>query len=86
MNSSHIKDIIRDAGGAKAIAKDRHIHESAVYNWIARGQIPAEHCPSLERLSGGLRRCEQMRTDVEWGVLRGASAATVTSSAAPSDP
>ncbi|NHR08390.1 helix-turn-helix domain-containing protein [Chromobacterium haemolyticum] len=86
MNTELIKDIIQDAGGTKAVAIDRGINESAVYNWIARGQIPADHCPSLERLSGGKRRCEQMRSDVEWSVLRGSSVAPISSSAASSNP
>lgn len=70
MNASLIKDIIRDAGGAAAVAAELRLGVSAVNNWPLRGQIPAEHCPSLERLSGGKRRCEEMRPDVEWQVLR----------------
>lgn len=31
--------------------------------------VPAELCPVIERATGV--RCEELRPDVEWGVLRG---------------
>ncbi|QOD81870.1 YdaS family helix-turn-helix protein [Chromobacterium haemolyticum] len=76
-----IRDIIKAAGGASAIAAVLQIRSSAVNNWPQRGYIPAAHCPTLERLSAGAYRCEQMRPDVEWAVLRG-SPVTFSSSAA----
>ena len=33
-------------------------------------QVPAERCPAIERATGGAVRCEDLRPDVEWGVLR----------------
>lgn len=39
-------------------------------NWKVRG-VPAEHCPAIERATGGAVRCEDLRPDVDWGVLRG---------------
>jgi DNA-binding transcriptional regulator YdaS (Cro superfamily) len=38
--------------------------------WKHRGRVPAEHCPSIERATQGAVRCEQLRPDVEWFVLR----------------
>ena len=32
--------------------------------------IPAEHCPAIERATGGAVRCEELRPDVAWSVLR----------------
>jgi len=37
-------------------------------------QVPAEHCPAIERATGGAVRCEDLRPDVEWSVLRGVAA------------
>lgn len=74
MKQQNIKEWVRLAGGARAIASDRLLCESAIYNWISRGKLPAEHCPSIERLTGGVVRCEQMRPDVEWSVLRASGA------------
>lgn len=85
-SSNLIRDIIHAAGGAKAIAAALGVNPSAVNNWTARGAIPAEHCPTLERLSGGAYRCEAMCPGVEWGVLRGTDAAPVFSSGASSTP
>lgn len=36
-------------------------------------QVPAERCPAIERATGGAVRCEDLRPDVEWGVLRSES-------------
>ena len=33
--------------------------------------VPAERCPAIERATGGAVRCEDLRPDGEWGVLRG---------------
>lgn len=33
-------------------------------------RFPSEHCPTCERLTGGAVTCEELRPDVEWGVLR----------------
>jgi DNA-binding transcriptional regulator YdaS (Cro superfamily) len=34
-------------------------------------QVPAERCPAIERATDGVVRCEDLRPDVDWGVLRG---------------
>lgn len=48
--------------------------------WKARGRVPAEHCPAIERETRRVSKdkadpalvvtCEQLRPDVAWGVLR----------------
>jgi len=43
-----------------------------VQSWLAN-RVPAEYCPAIERETvrlGTPVRCEQLRPDVEWGVLR----------------
>lgn len=40
---------------------------SAVKAWRLT-QVPEKYCPTIERISGV--RCERLRSDVEWGVLR----------------
>lgn len=32
--------------------------------------VPAEHCPAIERATNGQVRCEDLRPDVDWAVLR----------------
>ena len=33
-------------------------------------RVPAEHCPAIEGATGGQVRCEDLRPDVNWSVLR----------------
>jgi DNA-binding transcriptional regulator YdaS (Cro superfamily) len=43
-----------------------------VQSW-ARHRVPAEYCPLVERETTALGdpvRCEELRSDVQWGVLR----------------
>ncbi|WP_041702803.1 helix-turn-helix domain-containing protein [Pseudogulbenkiania sp. NH8B] len=84
MKNTLIRQLIKECGGAKRVAEELGITDRAVNNWIYRQQIPAEYCPTLERLTSGKYRCEQMRPDVEWSVLRGAS--PISSSAGTSTP
>lgn len=56
----------------KTDEKPEGLTKAAVWQWTMPGRnVPAEHCPTLERLSGGLVRCEEMRPDVDWSYLRG---------------
>lgn len=42
-----------------------------VWPWFNTDRrVPAEHCPAIERATGGAVRCEELRPDVQWGVLR----------------
>ncbi len=57
--------------GAKAIADACDgISVQAVHKW-ADGNVPADRCPTIERLTSGAVRCEELRPDVDWAVLRG---------------
>lgn len=40
-------------------------------------QIPAERCPTIERLTERAVTCEELRPDVEWHVLRTADAVPI---------
>ncbi|TCK43452.1 YdaS antitoxin of YdaST toxin-antitoxin system [Paraburkholderia sp. BL8N3] len=46
------------------------ISPQAVQQWIDSGRVPAERCPTLERGTRGEIKCEELRPDVEWWVLR----------------
>lgn len=39
-------------------------------------QVPAEHCPKIEKATGGTVTCEILRPDVDWAYLRGTEKAT----------
>jgi DNA-binding transcriptional regulator YdaS (Cro superfamily) len=45
----------------------RHVSKASVSRWKKEG-VPAEICPDIEALTGV--RCEELRPDVNWSVLR----------------
>ena len=47
-----------------------------ISNWKTR-DVPAEYCPQIEAATGGLVRCEDLRPDVQWSVLRNTPSAEV---------
>lgn len=79
----HKKQALRRAadliGGQAALARligyeDRR----AVWPWFNTDRdFPAEHCPAIERATGGKVTCEQLRPDVDWAVLRGLPSASL---------
>jgi len=61
-------------GSQVALASALGVTKAAVGQWKDEGRrVPAEHCPSIERLTGGAVTCEELRPDVQWGVLRESS-------------
>lgn len=64
---------IETLGGVSALATAIGVAGSLPSMWKARGRVPAEHCPAIERATAGAVRCEELRPDVDWGVLRGQS-------------
>ncbi len=47
------------------------ISKGAVSQWKDQDRrVPAEYCPLIERATGGQVRCEDLRPDVAWDVLR----------------
>jgi DNA-binding transcriptional regulator YdaS (Cro superfamily) len=59
---------VQAAGGFGALAGRIGVAASAPSMWRQRGRVPAEHCPAIERETG--IRCEALRPDVPWEVLR----------------
>lgn len=73
----HMKAIDRAAqvvGSQKKLADLLKVTPAAISHWSTGFRsIPAERCPDIERISGGKVRCEDLRPDINWGVLRGGS-------------
>jgi len=62
-----------DKGYGRVAMTARHLNVAASFvSNVKRGMkpMPAEHCPAIEELTGGEVRCEEMRPDVKWHVLR----------------
>jgi DNA-binding transcriptional regulator YdaS (Cro superfamily) len=45
----------------------RPVSKASISRW-KKERVPAEVCPDIEALTG--MRCEELRPDVNWGVLR----------------
>lgn len=51
------------------------ISKGAVSQWKLPGrQIPADYCPTIERITNGEVRCEDLRPDMDWAYLRQSAA------------
>ena len=67
-----IEIAIKDAGNAHRLALEIGVPPQSVLFWRdGDRRIPAEYCPRIEAATGGLVRCEDLRPDVRWDVLRG---------------
>ena len=66
-------------GSQGALAAKINVRQSLIAMWKKRGRVPAEYCPAIERATAGEVRCEQLRPDVAWDVLRDQAAPLVTS-------
>jgi DNA-binding transcriptional regulator YdaS (Cro superfamily) len=78
MSIQSLKKAVDLAGGQTALARaltrpGRTITQAHVWKWLHSPNPdvmpPAEYCPDIERITGV--RCEELRSDVNWGVLRG---------------
>lgn len=59
-------------GGPSELARQLGVTPQAVCFWRDGARaLPAEHCPSIERLTSGEIRCEDLRNDVDWSFIRG---------------
>lgn len=56
--------------GPNALASAIGVSTSAPHMWKKRQRVPAEYCPAIERATSGAVRCEDLRPDVAWDVLR----------------
>ena len=59
----------QERGRASRLAEALRVTQVSVHGW-AYGRVPADRCPDIERFTAGLVRCEDMRPDVNWAVLR----------------
>lgn len=57
----------REASGRHPIAR------TSVFSWLST-RVPAEYAPDVEALTGV--RCEELRPDIDWSVLRATPTAT----------
>lgn len=76
MNLRHYTQTIETAA---SLAQRLGFSPVVLSQWsTGKRQVPAEHCPTIERVTGGAVRCEDLRDDIDWAVLRRAAPALET--------
>lgn len=56
---------------AAAFARRLNVPPPLLRQWQTKvRRVPADRCPTIERESGGLVSCEELRPDVDWAYLR----------------
>lgn len=66
-----LSDYLKQYGAKTKLARQLGVPRVLVSQWSTGvRQVPAERCPAIERVTAGHVRCEDMRPDVEWSVLR----------------
>lgn len=65
----------QERGIAASLGRELGIPSVLISQW-ANGtrQVPAERCPEIEKATGGIVTCEDLRPDVDWKYLRGTTA------------
>lgn len=83
MNTSAIQAATEAVGGQAALARLLKVKPPTVNQWVkGERQVPAEQCPAIERETKGAVRCEALRPDVAWDVLRSPAEAPISQPAA----
>ena len=68
---SPVARAIKHCGSQAALASALGVTQPTISEWLTGGrQVPAERCPQIEGITCGAVRCEDLRPDVAWGVLR----------------
>ena len=66
-----LKAFLSERNSVMRLAAALGIAPSVVSQWKnGVRQVPAEHCPSVEKATNGAVRCEDLRPDVDWAYLR----------------
>lgn len=75
MSDHPVKRAAALAGGYEGLAKLLGVTRGAVHQWTDEGrQVPAEHCPAIERITNSAVICEELNDKVDWAFVREAGA------------
>lgn len=50
----------------KELAEKIGVTPGSVSHWICGKQVPAERCEAIEKATGGVVTCEELRSDLDW--------------------
>ena len=70
----NLHDYLSTAETGSSLARRLGVSPVIISQWRSGArQVPAERCPTIERMTAGAVRCEDLRPDVDWSCLRGAA-------------
>lgn len=71
----NLHDYLQKTGSSQSeLARKIDAPAVLVHQWATgKRRVPAERCPTIERATAGVVTCEELRPDVDWGYLRGAT-------------
>ena len=67
-NKTPLQRAISCVGTATKLAEILGISKGAISQW--GDEIPAEHCPSIEKATDGTVKCEELNSHTDWAYLR----------------
>lgn len=71
MSKEQLSVACEKIGGQAALARVLGVKPPTVNQWVNGDRpVPAERCPAIEKATGGVVRCEDLRPDVDWAYLR----------------
>lgn len=70
LGSSRLAELLTQR--LRARGSERTVSKASISRW-KKEQVPAEMCPDVEAITGV--RCEELRPEVDWSVLRKATKA-----------
>jgi DNA-binding transcriptional regulator YdaS (Cro superfamily) len=79
-STSAIKRASSYIGSASALAKILGLSKGAISQWS--DEVPAEHCPAIEKACDGTVKCEELNSKTDWAYIRGTSVPSDASKAA----
>lgn len=68
----NIRQYVKSSRGmASFLSRALGVSPVVVCRWAKGRAVPVSRCLEIERETGGAVRCEDLRPDVDWAVLRG---------------
>lgn len=66
-----LKNYLDSRGGGKQLGAALKVSQVIISQWkTGSRQVPADRCIEIERATGGLVQCEDLRPDIDWAYLR----------------
>ncbi|WP_392564345.1 helix-turn-helix domain-containing protein [Orbus wheelerorum] len=70
-NNTFLEMAIKKIGSQKKLADEIGVVQSCVWKWLhGETRIPLDKAMNIELLTKGQVKCEELRPDINWSILR----------------